>query len=188
MLNVAVRLPAPVGLNFALIVQEAPGARLVPQLLVCVNEDAYVPVIPMLLTVNATAPLLLSVVVRVPLVVPTATLPNESDVGLTPAATVKLRARDLLMPLALPEIVTEVVTRTGLVVTSNGALRRVCGTTMLVAIGFAKAALLLDRSTVTGPGPATHSSVAFPTTGLLPTTVVGVRESEDKPIGRTVSG
>jgi hypothetical protein len=187
MLSVAERLPTAVGLKFALMMQEAPGARLVPQSFVCANDDAYVPVIPMLLTVNVTAPLLLSVVVFVPLIVPTATLPNGSEVGLTLAATVKLRARALLMPLALPEIVTEVVARTGLVVTSNEALIRACGTTMLVAIGFAKAALLLDRSTVTGPSPATHSSVAFPTVGLPPTTVVGVREIEDKPIGRTVS-
>jgi hypothetical protein len=51
------------------------------------------------------APLLLSVASRVPLVVPTATLPNLRLAGLTEAAEVTVSLFDFVMPLAAPEIV-----------------------------------------------------------------------------------
>jgi hypothetical protein len=140
----------------------------------------------MLLIETAVAPLLVNVVLSGALTVPTAALPNLRLVGLTAAATLTVSFFDLVMPFAVPAMVTEVLARTTVVVTSNDCDCTPCGTTMLAAIGLATAALLVDRSTVIGPGPALHSSVAVPVSGCPPTTEVGVRLTDRRPIGRTV--
>jgi hypothetical protein len=58
---------------------------------------------------------------------------------------------------------------------------------MLAATGSAIAALLLARSTVIGPGPALHSSLAVAATGFVPTTVVRSNSTDSIPIRRTES-
>jgi len=57
---------------------------------------------------------------------------------------------------------------------------------MLAATGCATAVLLLASATATGPGPAMHSSLAVPTTGLPPTTGFGTSVTDSGPIGRTL--
>lgn len=54
----AVNAPVIVGAKCPWIVQFAPTARLVPQLLAKMNEDAFVPVTAMLVIVNAAVPVL----------------------------------------------------------------------------------------------------------------------------------
>ena len=63
---------------------------------------------------------------------------------------------------------------------------------MLAATGFAAAALLLARSTVIGPGPASHSRKAVAAIVFVPTTVVlnppdlfRPNDTDVTPIGRT---
>ena len=74
----AICAPRVKGLNVPLIVQFAPAARLVPQVLLKLNEDAFVPVTLMLLMVIATAPVLESVTLCDGLVVPTTWLPKAT--------------------------------------------------------------------------------------------------------------
>lgn len=57
----AARAPEAVGVNVTLIVQLAFVARELPQLLLCAKSPAFVPVMPMLVMLNAAVPLLLSV-------------------------------------------------------------------------------------------------------------------------------
>ena len=97
-----------VGLKVTPIVQEAPAARVAPQLLLLAKYVAPVPVRVMLLIANDVTPLLLSVALSVPLVVPTGTPTNLRLVGLTVAAGVTVKSFVLVMPLAVPEIVAEV--------------------------------------------------------------------------------
>jgi hypothetical protein len=153
------------GLKVTPTVQVAPAGRLAGQSLVWANQAAAVPMIEMPVTLNDTAPLLVSVTVCAGLVAPTLVLPNFRLVGLTDAAGVTFSTLDLVIEFAVPLSVVEVFASTGLVVTSKVVDDRPCGTTMLAATGDATPALLLDRSTVTGPGPALHSSFAVPTTG-----------------------
>jgi len=72
-------------------------------------------------TENGTAPLFVSVAVSVPLVVPTFTLPNFRLAGLTDAAGVKLSVFDFVMPLAVAEIVADVLASTLFVFTAKFA-------------------------------------------------------------------
>ena len=72
-------------------------------------------------TEKGTLPLFLSVAVSVPLVVPTVTLPNVRLAGLTEAAGVTLSVFDFLMPLAVPEIVADVLASTLFVPTTKSA-------------------------------------------------------------------
>ena len=65
------RVPPALGLKVTLIVQLAPGAIVVPQVLVSAKSPPFVPVVTMLETPSATVPVLLSVIVCAPLVVPT---------------------------------------------------------------------------------------------------------------------
>ena len=96
--------------------------------------------------------------------------------------------RDLVVVPASPVIIKPDLSGTGLVTTVNVCDLSPCGTTTVGASGLATAALLADRSIVTGPGPAKHSSVAVPMTSCPPTTVLGISLSEPRPIGRIVSG
>jgi len=105
MLSFADLLAAASGWYVTEIVQEFPGARLAGQLFVWANQDAPVPVRLMLLTEKATAPLLVKMAFSGALVVPTGTLPNLRLVGLTEAATFTVSFFDLVMLLAVPEIV-----------------------------------------------------------------------------------
>jgi hypothetical protein len=73
--TLALRLPLAVGLKVTLIVQFAPAASVLGlrgQVLVCAKSPALVPLIPTLVMVSAAFPLLVSVTVCAPLVVPTA--------------------------------------------------------------------------------------------------------------------
>lgn len=78
--KVATAAMAVVGLNVTLMVQLAPDARLEPQVLVSLKSLAFVPAIPMLRLAADAVPLS-SVKVFAALVVPTATLPNDKEVG-----------------------------------------------------------------------------------------------------------
>ena len=51
--KVPLRVPVAVGVNVTLIVQLAPAATLVPQLLVCAKSPLLVPVMAMLVRLNA---------------------------------------------------------------------------------------------------------------------------------------
>ena len=72
-------------------------------------------------TEKGTLPLFVSVAVSVPLVVPTVTLPNFRLAGLTDAAGVTLSVFDFVMPLAVAEIVTDVLASTLFVPTAKSA-------------------------------------------------------------------
>lgn len=75
------RVPAAAGVNVTLRVQLAPTANDVPQLLVCEKSPAFVPDIVILVMVRVAVPVFDSVTARAVLLVPTATEPNESNVG-----------------------------------------------------------------------------------------------------------
>lgn len=79
--SVAVRIPAAPrgGLKVTLIVQFAPAARLLPQVLLCAKS----PLVPMPVMVSVFAPTLKSVTVAGALVVPTNWFPKFSCVGNT---------------------------------------------------------------------------------------------------------
>lgn len=70
-------------------------------------------------TEKGTVPLFVSVAVSVPLVVPTVTLPKFRLAGLTDAAGVTLSVFDFLMPLAVAEIVADVLASTLFVPTAK---------------------------------------------------------------------
>jgi hypothetical protein len=82
MLSVAEKVPAAVGVKMTLMVQLAPGAMVapLPQLLVCVNSEALVPVLLIRLTVRLAPPELVTVTGRV-LVEPTCVDGKVNDVG-----------------------------------------------------------------------------------------------------------
>jgi len=92
----------------------------------------------------------------------------------------------LEIPLALPVIVSDVLLSADVVMMSNGCDCSPADTTMLVATGEAIAGLLLLKTTVTGPGPALHSSFAVPVDEWPLATLVGNKVSELRPIRRTV--
>jgi hypothetical protein len=90
--------------------QLEPTATLVPQVFVSVKSPPFAPVIPMLEILSAAVPLLLSVIVCTPLVVPTSWFPNVSGVGESPtegAVPVPLRGTECGLPMALSVIVTD---------------------------------------------------------------------------------
>jgi len=96
MLIFAALLNVVVGLKVTPIVQEAPAARVAPQLLLLAKYVAPVPVRMMLLIEKAVTPLFVRVALSIPLVVPTGTLTNLRLVGLTEAD----RRQHSLMSLA----------------------------------------------------------------------------------------
>jgi hypothetical protein len=65
----ALRAPVAAGLKVTLMVQFAPAAKLVPQVLVCAKSAGFVPVNEMLLIANAAVPVFESVTVFAALVV-----------------------------------------------------------------------------------------------------------------------
>jgi hypothetical protein len=94
-----------VGLKVTPIVQEAPAARVAPQLLLLKKYVAPVPVRVMLLIESAVTPLFVRVALSIPLVVPTGTPLNLRLVGLTDAAGVTVKSFVLVMLLAVPSII-----------------------------------------------------------------------------------
>lgn len=80
MVTLPVRTPVAVGVKVTLIWQNLPAARLAPQGLALVAR-AKSPEMAMLLMVSVPVPLLVSFTVLAGLVVPTANLPNFSEVG-----------------------------------------------------------------------------------------------------------
>jgi hypothetical protein len=86
MFTVAVRAPAATGLNVSVIAHDAPIATLVPQVLVCEKELAFVPVMLTPVTVSATLLSLLSVTFCVGAATPVpgatkARLPEDSTIA-----------------------------------------------------------------------------------------------------------
>ena len=75
--SVPVRAPRAVGLKVMVMTQFRAAATELPQVLVWVKS----PLVVMLLTLSAAVPVFVSVTVVVPLELPTATEPNERDVG-----------------------------------------------------------------------------------------------------------
>ena len=75
---------------------------------------------PMLPTLNAILPLLVSVAARGPPVAPTGTGPNVRLIGLTDAAGVTTNVFAFRRPFAVPEMETVRWLRTLLVATSKG--------------------------------------------------------------------
>lgn len=80
-LTVAVRAPTADGVNFTLILQLAPAAKLAPQVVVRTKLVLCVPVIVILVIVSVAVPLLVNVTTFAALVVPTVCAPKASDVG-----------------------------------------------------------------------------------------------------------
>jgi hypothetical protein len=114
--SVALRLPGAVGVNVTEIVQFAPTATLVPQVLVCAKSPGLVPVMAMLAIVSGPVPELVSVTVCALAVTPTFVLLNGTTVGESPAvgtpAPVPLSETVCVFPdtlLALSVIVTVAV-------------------------------------------------------------------------------
>lgn len=82
----AVIAPVAVGLNVTGILQLVPAATLAPQLFVCEKSLLFVPVTSILEMASAAPPLLLSVIVFEPLVVPISNEPKSRLDGVTMAA------------------------------------------------------------------------------------------------------
>ena len=81
MVRAPLKLPALAGVNVTLIVQLAPAATLVPQVLVWAKSPALVPLRVMLVMLRVALPLLVRVTELAALVVPTAWLPKLRLVG-----------------------------------------------------------------------------------------------------------
>jgi hypothetical protein len=79
MVTAALRAPAAAGRNVTLMVQEAPAARVAPQVVVWVKSPLAVPVITMLESVSTAAPVFVSVTALAALVEPTDWFPNASE-------------------------------------------------------------------------------------------------------------
>jgi hypothetical protein len=100
--NVPVRVPTAVGLNFTPIVQDAPRARLDPQVLVCEKSPLFVPAMLMLEMLNAVVPRFVKVTLLAALVVPTVRLAKVIVAGdtVTPVP-VPLKLTVWGLPMAL---------------------------------------------------------------------------------------
>jgi phage tail protein X len=99
MLNAAVRVPDAVGLNLTLIVQLAPAANEVPQVVVWEKSPAFVPVIAIVVIVKLAVPVFFRVAVVAALVVPIAWVEKDRLVGdrvtTGPLLRLKVAVRDL---------------------------------------------------------------------------------------------
>jgi hypothetical protein len=79
----AVRFPLAEGVNVTVIEQLAPGATLLPQVLIWAKSPASAPATEILVILTATLPLLLSVIFLGMLLVPTGWLPNFKLAGVS---------------------------------------------------------------------------------------------------------
>ena len=95
--NCATRLLDTVGLNLTLMLHDAPAANIAGQFSVITNASGLGPVMEMLSTVNDVVPLLMSVVARGPLVVPTGTVPKLRTFGFTNEAGVTVSIVDFVI-------------------------------------------------------------------------------------------
>lgn len=77
----AVRAPVPVGRKFTLMLQLAPAARLVPQVVVLAKSAALIPVNAMVIMLIATFPVFDNLTVWELLVVFIVCTPNATEVG-----------------------------------------------------------------------------------------------------------
>jgi hypothetical protein len=100
--NVPVRVPTAVGVNLTPIVQDAPPARLDPQVLVCEKSPLFVPAMRMLEMLNAAVPRFFKVTLLAALVVPTVRLAKVIVAGdtVTPVP-VPLKLTVWGLPMAL---------------------------------------------------------------------------------------
>jgi hypothetical protein len=79
MVTAAVRFPVAVGVNVTVIVQLAPAAILLPQVLVSAKSPAFVPVMLIAVKFNWAVSIFVKVTVFGGLVVPTGTFPKARD-------------------------------------------------------------------------------------------------------------
>ena len=110
MVTKAARPPLAAGVKVTLIVQFAPAATELPQVLVCIKSPALVPVMARLEIVKAALPVLVRVTACAVLVVPTDWLPKERLAGarLTAGAVpVPVRLTVWGLPTALSAMVSE---------------------------------------------------------------------------------
>src|SRR5580658_1560314 len=109
MVTLAVWLPFAAGVKVTLMVQLAPAARELPQVLVWAKAPLLVPVMAILVMLTAVLPVLLNVTVWAVVVVPTFSLPKLRLVAerFRPGAVpVPLRVTDCGLPAALSVMVT----------------------------------------------------------------------------------
>jgi hypothetical protein len=103
----AVSAPAAVGAKCPWIVQFAPAARLVPQLLPNANEDAFVPVTATLEMVSVPLPMFVRVIDCDALVAPTTVDGKVSEVGETETTGIALTVNDTVFVVStLPALST----------------------------------------------------------------------------------
>jgi hypothetical protein len=81
-LNVALFAPGEAGLKATLMVQAVPAATAVPQLLLCKNCPAPLPLMAMLVIGSEKEPVLVRVIAWAVLTTPSACVPNAKVVGL----------------------------------------------------------------------------------------------------------
>jgi len=104
----ALRAPAVVGANFTLKVQLAPAAREAPQVCVWEKSVAFVPVMAIVVMVNAVVPTFVRVTVFAALVTPVATVPKLKLTGARLAVVpVPLSAAVCGLPVALSATLTD---------------------------------------------------------------------------------
>jgi hypothetical protein len=120
-LTAAVRVPLAIGLKVTLIVQLAPAANELPQLWVCANSTALIPVIAMLVMVKLAVPVFLRVTALAGLVVPipwvekvrlvgdrVTFVPEVTAVALVATYTARARADNRTMKRPRPDIEADV--------------------------------------------------------------------------------
>ena len=95
MLTAAVRFPDAMGLKLILMLQPAPAASELSQVLVCAKSPAFVPVIAMLVMFSVVVPTLVRVEACARLVLPIATDPKLKLVG-ERSAVVRTRTATVL--------------------------------------------------------------------------------------------
>ena len=165
MVKVPVRVPTAVGVKVTLIRHFAPATSVAPQgfvLVVCAKS----PLVVMLLMSSVEAPVLVRVTVFAPLVTPTTTLLQASDVGdtvtvgpVTVEVTVRLIGVEEVKLPDMPETVTVVVpgVAVGLAVSVN---------TLVEVVGF------VPNPAVTPLGIPEALNVTLPVKPPLGTTVI----------------
>ena len=139
MLSEAVRLPLAEGVNVTLIVQWAPAASDLPQVLVSAKLLPLVPVRARLVMLKAALPVFLRVTVCAVLVVPTCWLPKARLVGLTAVAPLRKKGGACGLPRALSVMLKASAMQAVERITAVARCRR----TALVSMGVASCARVL---------------------------------------------
>src|SRR5579862_3303457 len=121
-LTVALRAPVVVGLNVTLMVQLAPAASELAQVLACAKSPGSVPAIVMLMPVIAIVPTFLNVTVLAALVVPVVTEPKLRLAGVSSAVVpVPVSGTSCGLPLA-PSVTLRLALRAPVVAGLNSRL------------------------------------------------------------------